>query len=238
MVERRTERTGGDSSRDDTGSPDGNEPRKVDDDALGVPDGNAADGPKGGWSALRSRAWPRVHGIASQFGMDEHVAEEVLQEALMRLLVAYGAGEAVKDPVAWVRRTAKRLLIDIWRGRRTLVGPARSTPMSALPDGLDEPADETAGPVDLLILRDLRERAPALLARLPPPCREVAILEFVYGWTRPELRQWLKETMSISESSCQRILTRTHEMLRFIASGGDPRTRWPSRFSERESNFD
>ena len=49
----------------------------------------------------------------AQFGMDEHVADEVLQEALLRLFVAYGAGEVVRDPAAWIRRTAKRLLIDI-----------------------------------------------------------------------------------------------------------------------------
>jgi len=89
--------------------------------------------------------------------------------------------------------------------------------------------------LDVAILRDLKERAPALLDRLPPPYRQVAILQLIEGWSRREIIAWLQTWLPISESSCQRIFARTHEMLPFVVSGKDPQKRWPGRYSRKKN---
>jgi len=189
--------------------------------------------PEGGWAALRRGVWLAVRALAAQFGMDEHVADEVLQEALLRLFVAYGADEVVRDPAAWVRRTAKRLLIDIRRGRRSRVGPARSTPISALGKMIDDPASEETGPVDAAILRDLRARAPALLEPLPPPYREIATCQLLLGGTRREVCDWLARWNEISSNTGKKYNGRTHQVLRAMGEGLDLRQLWPERFSRK-----
>ena len=65
MVEGRIEETGGDSSRDGTGSPGGSEPHKAVDDALGDSVGGGLARSKGGWAALRGGVWPAVRALAA-----------------------------------------------------------------------------------------------------------------------------------------------------------------------------
>ena len=153
----------------------------------------------------------------------------------MRLLRERRAGRTVRHPERWITRAVRNLAADRLRGRATELGPLPDA-VRGMPD--DELPGPGADPALAAQLRDDLDLALARIDRLPPPYREIAHLQYVAGWTRPEvvtyLRAWRPES---GDGTCARLLGRTHEMLRALGEGADPRRRWPRRYAANENRW-
>ena len=110
-------------------------------------------------------------------------AEDVVQEALLRVHQALDAGEEIASPRAYVATVTTRLAIDELRSARArrerYVGEWLPEPI--VTDGRDDPARhaETADSLSLAML--------ALLESLSPEQRAVLLLRDVFGYGYPEI---------------------------------------------------
>jgi RNA polymerase sigma-70 factor (TIGR02957 family) len=112
-------------------------------------------------------------------------AEDVVQEALLRVHQALDAGERIASPRAFVATVTTRLAIDELRSARArreqYVGEWLPEPI--ITDGHDDPARhaETADALSLAML--------VLLERLSPEQRAVLLLHEVFDYRYPEVAQ-------------------------------------------------
>lgn len=95
-----------------------------------------------GVQALYEASYRRLVGVLALAAGDRAEAEEVVQEAFVRLLGRWSTVSAYDDPEAWVRRVAFRLLPNRWRKARNglrAVGRLGPPPVVDGPsgDGLD-----------------------------------------------------------------------------------------------------
>jgi RNA polymerase sigma factor (sigma-70 family) len=121
---------------------------------------------------------------------DAAEAEDVLQEALYELVLAYRMLEPVEQAGAWLRRVALNRIIDRFRRKRVelpATGAADEDPDAdeAAFDALLPAADE--GPESAAMRARLLEDIEAGLAELPPEQREVFLAHEIEGVSFKEL---------------------------------------------------
>ena len=110
-----------------------------------------------------------VYRVAYSLLMDTHEAEDVTQEAFMRL---WQHGGAVRARREWLLTVARNACLDrLRKARGTLVG---------LPTGL-ELASEDHGPARQAEQRELAQRLRVLIGALPEPQRSLLVLFDVHG---------------------------------------------------------
>src|SRR5689334_4031692 len=123
--------------------------------------------------------------------LDDGEAEDVLQDVLYELVVAYRQLQPLEEVGAWLYRVARNRITDLFRRKRPLasgrldadVAPAEPSADSlAAPGVLSElllPAAETP---DALLARELLlERLEDAVERLPPEQRDVFIAHEIDG---------------------------------------------------------
>ncbi|HKL04846.1 MAG TPA: RNA polymerase sigma factor [Roseovarius sp.] len=149
--------------------------------------------------ALTLRLTPRVLAHAVRMLGNHAEAEDVSQEAMLRLWKAapdWRSGEAKVS--TWLYRVVSNLCIDRLR--------------KAQPDGLDtipEPEDPRDGPADVL-QRHTRARAlQSALGRLPFRQRQAVVLRDLQGLANPEVA----EIMETSVEAVESLLTRGRKAL-------------------------
>ncbi|HEY7068710.1 MAG TPA: RNA polymerase sigma-70 factor [Acidimicrobiales bacterium] len=126
---------------------------------------------------------PVSFGIAYRMLGSVSEAEDVVQEALLRVHKALEAGEEIASPRAFVATITTRLAINEFRSARVrrerYVGEWLPEPI--ITDGRDDPAGhaETADSLSLAMLR--------LLESLSPEQRAVLLLHDVFGYGYPEI---------------------------------------------------
>ncbi|MBS9716988.1 RNA polymerase sigma factor [Pseudohalocynthiibacter aestuariivivens] len=159
----------------------------VSDDALLVLYGN---GDTDAARALTQRLLPRVLGFATRMLNDATEAEDVAQEAMLRLWKIAGDWRQGEAKVStWLYRVVLNLCTDRQRKRKGI--------------GLDqisEPEDETPGAVAGL---QEQERLAALkdaLAALPDRQRQAVVLRHIEGFKNPEIAQVLEISVEAVES--------------------------------------
>ena len=159
----------------------------VPDDALLV---LYANGDAAAARALTMRLTPMVLGYAARLLNDVAEAEDVAQEAMLRLwkiAPQWRQGEA--KVTTWLYRVVSNLCTDRLRKKRGV----------AL-DSVPEPADERPSASDAMIEA---ERAVALqeaLATLPARQRQAVVLRHIEGATNPEIAQILEISVEAVES--------------------------------------
>jgi len=79
--------------------------------------------------ALVSRERPRLVSMLTLYCGDGETAEDLLQEAIIRLLTSRGRGTAVRDPAGWLYRVAVNLA-NSWLRRRQIERRHRDLSMS------------------------------------------------------------------------------------------------------------
>lgn len=151
------------------------------------------------FTAFAERAMPALGRTAWLLCGDRVLAEELVQQALVRTYVAWPAAVRT-EPLAYARRVLANSRIDHWRRRRreVLTGP------DAMPDGSVH--DGTA----LLADRDEVARA---LSRLPDRRRRVVVLRYAAGLSEREVAEDLGISLGAVKSASSRGLAQLRAAL-------------------------
>lgn len=150
------------------------EPESLSDDALL---GRYAAGDPSAARLLVDRLAPRVFRLAARLLQDRAEAEDVTQEALLRLWqIAPRWQEGGARPSTWLHRVAVNLATDRLRRRRGVDF-----------DAIDEPDDPAPAAVETMIEDDRRRALDEALAALPERQRVAVVLRHLEGMTNPEI---------------------------------------------------
>jgi len=154
---------------------------------------------------LTLRLTPRVLRYAARLLGDRSEAEDVAQEAMLRLWrIAPDWRQGEARVTTWLYRVVTNLCTDRLRRAR--------------PRGLDEvaePEDDTPGPADRMIEADRVAALDQALARLPDRQRQAVVLRHLEGLTNPEIAQ----AMDIGVEAVESLVARGKRALGAILSG-------------------
>ena len=128
--------------------------------------------------ALTLRLTPRAFGYASRVLKDVAEAEDVVQEAMMRLWKIapdWRTGEAQVS--TWLYRVVANLCTD--RLRKT----GRGVALDAIP----EPEDDTPGAVDQMVAAERAKALDDALDQLPGRQKQAVVLRHIEGLSNPEI---------------------------------------------------
>jgi len=142
---------------------------------------------------LTGRHLGRVFGFAARLLGDRAEAEDVAQEAMLRMWRVAGdwrAGEAQFS--SWLYRVTVNLCTD--RQRK-----AQRRRTEALEEGA-EPADPAQGVVEGLLQRERADALQAALADLPERQRQAVVLRHIEGLSNPEIAAILEVGVEAVES--------------------------------------
>lgn len=157
------------------------------DDALLVLYGN---GDSLAAASLTARLTPMVFRLAKRMLADATEAEDVTQEAMLRLwkiAPEWRQGEAKVS--TWLYRVTTNLCTDRLRKRR-----------GVSLEGIAEPVDETPGVEARLISDDRADALNGALAKLPDRQREAVVLRHMEGLANPEIAAILEISTEAVES--------------------------------------
>jgi RNA polymerase sigma factor (sigma-70 family) len=130
---------------------------------------------------------------------DAAEAEDVLQEALYELVLAYRLMQPVEQAGAWLRRVARNRIIDRFRRKRVerravpAPGSEAAAPQAAGDEASLDPVPEDllpapdGGPESAVMRELLLAEIGAALAELPPEQREVFVAHEIEGVSFKEL---------------------------------------------------
>lgn len=159
----------------------------VPDDALLV---LFANGDRAAAQALTLRLTPRALGFAARMLGDRAEAEDVTQEAMLRLwkiAPEWRQGEA--QVATWLYRVVRNLCTDRLRKKRGV--------------GLDEiaePLDDSPSAVEVMLNEGRAVALKQALAALPERQREAVVLRHIDGLSNPEIAEILEITTEAVES--------------------------------------
>lgn len=142
---------------------------------------------------LTGRHLGRVYGFAARLLGDRAEAEDVAQEAMLRLwrvASTWRAGEAQLS--SWLYRVTVNLCADRQR--------ARARRRAEALDEVAEPADERADTEGALMARQRVDALQAALATLPDRQRQAVVLRHIEGLTNPEIATILEIGVEAVES--------------------------------------
>jgi RNA polymerase sigma-70 factor (ECF subfamily) len=164
-----------------------------------------ANGDPGAARALTLRLTPRVLGFAARMLSDRTEAEDVAQEAMLRLWRMAPDWQQGEVRVAtWLYRVASNLCLDRLRRSR--------------PRGLGdvaEPEDTTPGVVARMIEADRVLALDAALAALPDRQRQAVVLRHIEGLSNPEIAA----VMDIGVEAVESLVARGKKGLAALLSG-------------------
>ena len=168
---------------------------EISDDALMV---LFANGDADAASALAYRHTPRVLALAFRMLRDQAEAEDVAQNALMRLwkiAPEWRQGEAKVS--TWLYRVTSNLCTDLLRKHSGKRRPADI-------DSVAEPADEAPSVETRMIGQDRAEALQSALQTLPERQRQAVSLRFLQELSNPEVA----DVMEISVDAVESLLAR------------------------------
>lgn len=157
---------------------------------------------------LTLRLTPRVLGYAARLLGDRAEAEDIAQEAMLRLWKVapeWRQGEA--QVTTWLYRVVTNLVTDRQR--------ARSRRAATALDDAPEVADEAKGAVAGLIEADRMSALDAALAALPDRQRQAVVLRHIEGLSNPEIGV----IMDIGTEAVESLTARGKRALAAILSG-------------------
>lgn len=139
---------------------------------------------------LMRRLLPRVLGQAYRKLADQAEAEDVAQEAMMRLWKIAPDWEPGKAQVStWLYRVTENLCVDRLRRKRPV----------ALDEGMD-PADDTASAYEQMQGKTRAEALYKALETLPERQRKAVVLRHIEGLSNPEISEILGVGVEATES--------------------------------------
>lgn len=159
----------------------------VSDEALLVAFGN---GDREAAQALTLRLVPRVLGFATRMLGDRTEAEDVAQEAMLRLWkIAPDWRQGEAQVTTWLYRVVSNLCTDRLRKKRGITL-----------DAIDEPADD-APSVENVMIENARQAAlNEALGALPDRQRQAVILRHIEGVSNPDIATMMDISVEAVES--------------------------------------
>ena len=157
---------------------------------------------------LSQRIVPRMLGVATRLLADRAEAEDVAQEAMVRLWrVApdWRPGEAQVS--TWMYRVVSNLCIDRQRSRSRRPGVGL--------DDAPEVADGARSAVAVMIEADRMAALDAALAQLPGRQRQAVVLRHIEGLTNPEIAT----VMDVGVAAVESLTSRGKRALAAILAG-------------------
>jgi RNA polymerase sigma-70 factor (ECF subfamily) len=175
------------------------------DAGVWCPGGVASGGPAAGADMIVEAVYAEdrasLEGFVRSITRDEGIAQEICQEAFVRLLCEVRAGRSPDNPRAWLRRVAANLAIS--RGRHNQVADRKRSALVSREIG---DSAETAA-----IRREDAESVARGLARLPTSDRS-ALLMAAAGLSGAEIGR----RMGRSEGAARTVLCRARHKLRLV----------------------
>jgi RNA polymerase sigma-70 factor (ECF subfamily) len=141
------------------------------------------------WSDLSADLWRFIRRRVS----DEHVADDLLQEAFVRIHRHLGDLKEADRLVAWVYQIARNVVHDHFR----------KAPGATLPLGDSDPPDEVEGQWDAVRSR-AAEWLDELIQQLPENYREAVRLSEIEGLPQQEVANRMGLSLSGAKSRIQR----------------------------------
>jgi RNA polymerase sigma factor (sigma-70 family) len=134
----------------------------------------------------------RLLGFIRKRVLDAAEAEDVLQDALYELVVAYRLMQPAQEVGAWLLTVVRNRIVDLFRRRKTVSLDEQATRSpdeeegDSIADLLPSPED---GPLALTMRQLLLERVAEALDELPHEQREVFIAQELQGSSFRQLSQ-------------------------------------------------
>jgi len=151
-----------------------------------------ANGDRMAAHALTARLTPVVMAHAYRLLGDRAEAEDVAQEAMMRLWkIAADWRQDQAKVTTWLYRVVANLATDRLR-RRKYRGPAI--------DDVPEPVDETIGPAERLEVLERQAALQSALDDLPERQRQAVVLRHIEGLGNPEIAAIMEISIEAVES--------------------------------------
>ncbi len=167
-----------------------------------------ANGDREAARALTSRLLPRILGYAARILQDRAEAEDVAQEAMLRLWrVAPNWRPDEAKVTTWLYRVVVNLCTDRLRARQR-------RKLDAL-DDVAEPADSATSVVTAMIDVERQLALETALATLPDRQRQAVVLRHIEGLTNPEIA----DIMAIGVEAVESLTARGKRTLTQILSG-------------------
>jgi RNA polymerase sigma factor (sigma-70 family) len=179
------------------------------DDAAGAPDAALlvlyANGDRGAARTLTLRLTPLALRVASRMLGDTAEAEDVAQEAMLRLWrVANDWRQGEAKVSTWLYRVTVNLCTDRLRRRRTV-------PIDSIP----EPEEHRPGVLAGMIAADRAAAFQAAMDTLPERQRQAVVLRHLEGLTNPEIA----DVMDIGVEAVESLTARGKRALAAALSG-------------------
>jgi RNA polymerase sigma-70 factor (ECF subfamily) len=162
----------------------------------------AVSDPEGSAAFIR-RFERRVFGLARTIVGESRAAEDVAQEALLRVWRHADGFDARRGSVAsWVLTITRNVAIDAVRSRRSI---------TVAPDDLVDLVGSDRDPVDVAVLSDDLEQLRAALMQLPEEQRRAVVLAGVWGITAREIAERDGIPLGTAKTRVRLALTRLRE---------------------------
>jgi RNA polymerase sigma-70 factor (sigma-E family) len=133
---------------------------------------------------------------------DQHLAEDLVQEALARTHRAWSRLERPSNAEAYARKVMYHAQVSLWRRPKV----AESLPG----DGLERHGGSTDDPAEAAVRRVALQRA---LLALSPKQRAVIVLRYFEDHTEVEAAQMLGVSVSTVKTQCARALDRLRTLV-------------------------
>jgi RNA polymerase sigma-70 factor, ECF subfamily len=160
---------------------------------------NAAPMTREAFEALLGTLRPKLHRYCARMTGSVIDGEDVVQEAILKALEAFGAQSAIANPEAWLVRIAHNTALDHLRRRAR-----RMT--------TDEDLDMIADPLTPVEDRAIAQAALHAFMRLPVAQRSSIILMDVLGYSLEEIRQVTELSVPAIKASLHRGRARLREL--------------------------
>jgi RNA polymerase sigma-70 factor (ECF subfamily) len=155
----------------------------------------------------------RLYGLLARLTLREEVADDLLQELVVRLSRSDGFQRA-NDPVAYARRAAIHLAFD-WR--RQGKSRRRTGPLS------DEPAVPAPNLLGQLVDREELEQVLAALEKLSRLSRSCLVLRYIEQLSYQEVAEQLDVTPHQARAACHKGIRRLRSLMGVLPSAPSPK---------------